>query len=169
MSESIYPIPIPWRGHLSIVPRPRGGDWLDDEVNGWRRGGIETVISLLEPDEAQQLDLAGEGDAAEAGGVRFVSFPIPDRGVPESASAALVLMAEIAAALEDGKHIALHCRQSVGRAGMMAAAVLIAAGADPERAMGVVSAARGADVPETAEQREWLRRLPVRQSAGLAL
>jgi protein-tyrosine phosphatase len=125
------------------------------------------VVSLLEPDEAEQMGLSDERDAAESGGVRFVSFPIPDCGVPDSASTALVLMAEIAAALEDGKHIALHCRQSVGRAGMIAAGVLIAAGADPELAMKVVSAARGADVPETADRREWLRRLPIRQSAGL--
>lgn len=48
-------------------------------------------------------------------------------------------MAEIAAAQEDGEHIALHCRQGVGRAATMA-----------------------------AEQRQWIRRLPVRQSAGLA-
>jgi protein-tyrosine phosphatase len=168
MSEIVYSIPIPWRGHLSIVPRPRGGDWLEEEVESWRRSGIQNVVSLLESEEAKQLDLAAEGDAAEAAGLRYTSFPIPDCGVPESASEAIVLMSEIAASLEDGTHIALHCRQSVGRAGMVAAGVLIVAGADPEHAMSVVSAARGVAVPETAEQRQWLRRLSIARSAILA-
>ena len=26
-----------WPGHLAVVKRPRGGDWLEDEVDGWRR------------------------------------------------------------------------------------------------------------------------------------
>jgi hypothetical protein len=35
MTTELFWIPGPWKGKLAIVPRPRGGDWLDDEVGGW--------------------------------------------------------------------------------------------------------------------------------------
>ena len=166
MSSDLFPIPGPWRGQLSIVPRPRGGDWLEDEAKGWRRAGIDVIVSLLEDDEAAQLDVTAERQAAEASGIRFVSFPIRDRGVPPSMPAAVSLMADIAAALEEGKNVAVHCRQSIGRAGIIAAGVLTTSGTSPERAIEVVSAARGLTVPETDEQRSWVQRLPSGQSVA---
>jgi protein-tyrosine phosphatase len=159
MSTHLFPIPGPWPGHLSVVSRPRGGDWLEDEARAWKRDGINVVVSLLEPEEAAQLDLLNESDAAETNGIRFLSLPIPDRGVPASTPAALALLSEIAGALDRGKNVAVHCRQSIGRAGLIAAGVLIASGASPEQAIDTVSAARGLPVPETPEQREWVQRL----------
>ena len=89
MKTDLFWIPGPWRGRLAIAARPRGGDWLDDEARGWRRVGIDSIVSLLEADEAAQLELVGERQAAEGERVRFVSFPIPDRGVPVSTEAAI--------------------------------------------------------------------------------
>jgi protein-tyrosine phosphatase len=117
------------------------------------------MVSLLEHDEASQLDLLDEPNAAEANGIRFISFPIPDRGVPASVPAARSFIADIARALDQGKNIAVHCRQGIGRSGMIAAGVLVASGINPERAVQVVSTARGLAVPETAEQRSWLEQL----------
>ena len=61
------------------------------------------VVSLLEEDEAAQLDLVDEASAAEANDLRFISFPIPDRGVPASTPVAVSLMARITGALEEGR------------------------------------------------------------------
>ena len=83
MRTHLFPIPGPWPGHLAIISRPRGGDWLEDEALGWQRDGIGVVISLLEPEESAPLDLLHESDAAAAYGVHCISSPIPDRGVPE--------------------------------------------------------------------------------------
>jgi protein-tyrosine phosphatase len=124
------------------------------------------VVSLLESEEAEQLDLLAEGQAAESNGIQFVSFPIPDRGLPASTPAALSLISDIAGSLEQGKNVAVHCRQSIGRAGLIAAGVLIASGVAPDRAMQTVTSARGLTVPETSEQREWIRNLPSRQSVA---
>lgn len=33
---------------LAIVPRPRGDDWLDDEMVALREAGIDVVVSMLE-------------------------------------------------------------------------------------------------------------------------
>ena len=38
-------------GRIAILPRPRGGDWLDDEVRDWSRAGLNIVVSLLTSDE----------------------------------------------------------------------------------------------------------------------
>lgn len=160
MNPDLFWIPGPWRGRLAIVTRPRGGDWLDDEASGWRRAGLDVVASLLESAEAVQLDLLDEPRAAEANGIRFISFPIPDRGVPASVTTATSLMAEIAKALEEGKNVAVHCRQGMGRSGLIAAGVLLSSGISLDRAIRLVSSARGLAVPETAEQLSWLQHLP---------
>jgi predicted protein tyrosine phosphatase len=160
MTPDLFWIPGPWRGRLAIVARPRGGDWLEDEASGWRRAGIDVIVSLLEKDEVTELDLVDEAQAVGAMGIRFMSFPIPDRGVPASASAAVSLIAAIRDALETGDNVAVHCRQGVGRSGLIAAGVLLSAGIDPERAIEVVSSARGQIVPETPGQRSWVQRLP---------
>ena len=43
MNPDLFWIPGPWRGRLAVATRPRGGDWLEDEVNGWRRAGLDVV------------------------------------------------------------------------------------------------------------------------------
>jgi len=160
MSPDLFWIVGPWRGRLAIAARPRGGDWLEDEITGWRLAGIDIVVSLLESHEAGDLDLLLEPHVAEANGIHFLSFPIPDRGVPASVSAAIALMADVASALNDGKNVAVHCRQGIGRSGLIAAGILAASGVSPEDSIQAVSAARGIAVPETSGQVLWLRRLP---------
>jgi protein-tyrosine phosphatase len=163
MNADLFWIPGPWRGRLAVATRPRGGDWLEDEVIGWRRAGIDVVVSLLESDEANQLDLVDERRAVEANGIRFISFPIPDRGVPASVSAAISLMANIAGALEEQKNVAVHCRQGIGRSGLIAAGVLATSGVSPEQAIKIVSSARGVAIPETPDQRLWVQELRLKR------
>ncbi len=52
----------------------------------------------------------------------------------------------------------MHCRQGIGRSGLVAARLLAKKGTSPGAAIEMVSAARGLAVPETAEQREWIDR-----------
>ena len=166
MRPDLFWVPGPWRGKLFVATRPRGGDWLEDEAKGWRRAGIDVVVSLLEAEEAAELELAREREVAESRDLHFVSFPIPDRGAPASTPDALSLLREIAESLEEGKNVAVHCRQGIGRSGLIAAGVLLTSGIGVDKALEVVSAARGRSIPETPAQLRWLRRLP---SAKLSL
>jgi hypothetical protein len=145
MNANLFWIPGPWRGRLAIAARPRGGDWLEEEARAWRCARVDVVVSLLENDEAAELELSGEGNAADSNGTQFVSFPITDRGVPASRRDALSLIGSVTAMLEQGKNVAVHCRQGVGRS---------------QQAMNAVSAARGQTIPEPASQLEWIKRLP---------
>ncbi len=159
MTPQLFWIAGPWPGRLAIATRLRGGDWLEDETSGWRRAGIDVVVSLLESDEEDQLDLLDEPKAAQANGIHFISFPIPDRGVPASTPAAILLMARIARELEEGKNVLVHCRQAIGRSGLIAAGILATSGMGPDEAIQTVSAARGLTIPETHEQKLWVQGL----------
>jgi protein-tyrosine phosphatase len=161
ISPDLFWIPGSWRGRLAVAARPRGGDWLEDEISGLRAAGIDVLVSLLEDDEVIQLGLRDEPAAAKREGIRFVAFPIPDRGVPDSTDNALSLIADIGKSLSEAKNVAVHCRQGIGRPGLIASGVLAASGVSPDRAMEIVSSARRLTVPETPEQRLWLQRLPL--------
>src|SRR4051794_14082928 len=100
-------------GRLAVLPRPRGGDWLEDEVRSLRVSGVEVLVSLLTGDETAVLDLADEAGCCAASGMEFISFPFADRGVPTSDSDALGLVRQLAALLAGGKAVAIHCRQGV--------------------------------------------------------
>jgi protein-tyrosine phosphatase len=160
MKADLFWIPGPWRGRLAIVSRPGGGDWLEDEAEFWKRAGIDVIVSLLESGEATELDLSKEHEVVKATGIRFMSFPIPDRGVPVSQKEALSLLASITAILEEGRNVAVHCRQSDGRSGLIAAGLLVTSGADVDKALQTVGAAGGQIVPETEVQLQWIKRLP---------
>ncbi|MFQ5873722.1 MAG: protein-tyrosine phosphatase family protein [Dehalococcoidia bacterium] len=152
----LYRIEGPWPGQLAIVPRPRGGDWLEDEVRSWQRAGLNVIVSLLTGDEVANLNLAREAALCQAYGLQFFSFPIVDRGVPSSRRATWDLVRQLNEALTEGRRVAIHCRQGIGRSALIAACLLVFTGEDPETAFERVSAARGCSVPETSEQREWV-------------
>ena len=144
------------KGRLGILPRPRGGDWLADETAAWREAGVEMVVSLLEPEEAAQLVLEDEAAAAASSGIAFRAFPIPDRGVPTSRESVAELASELRDALDKGQSVAVHCRQGIGRSGLIVGGVLVTMGKKPDAALRAVANARGLEVPETMEQRRWL-------------
>ena len=156
MQAKVFWIAGPWRGQLGILTRPRGGDWLGDETAAWRAAGIDMVVSLLEADEEAQLVLEGEAAAAAASEIDFRAFPIPDRGVPASRESVAELTDDIVDALHAGKSVAVHCRQGIGRSGMIVGGVLVAAGKDVPGALRTIKESRGLDVPETEEQQRWL-------------
>jgi hypothetical protein len=51
---NIYWIAVDWPGRLGIAARPRGGDWLDDDVLEWKSAGVSLVVSLLVSDEVRE-------------------------------------------------------------------------------------------------------------------
>jgi protein-tyrosine phosphatase len=156
MLSEIYWIDAANPLRLAIMARPRAGDWLADEVGHWRRSGIEMVVSLLERDEVADLELAMEPGLCKENGIEFLSFPIPDRGLPDDVGVAMRFASAIAS---KGKSIAIHCRAGIGRSSVMAAAVLISGGVKPTAALSAIEQARGLPIPDTDAQREWVMKL----------
>lgn len=146
----------PWAGKLGTAARPRGGDWLEEEFANWRRSGVDIVLSLLTPEEEDSLHLHDEARNAQVLGMEFLSLPIPDREVPPSEYAFAQTVDNVHNSLLAGKNVVVHCRQGIGRAGLVAACLLIVSGWDIATALNALSIARGVPVPETEDQRRWI-------------
>jgi len=156
MRPEVYWLDLPGSGRLAIMPRPRAGDWLDDEIAGWREQGIDVIVSLLEAEEIAELGLQREAVRCHDFGMEFVSFPIPDGGVPATQREAMALAEAIITRLKVGKGIGLHCRAGIDRSALIAACVLVLLGMAPEPAFDLIAKARRVKVPDTEGQREWV-------------
>jgi protein-tyrosine phosphatase len=156
MRKELYWLDGTWPGKLAVAARPRGGDWLKDDIASWKRADIDAVLSLLTPDEERDLGLRDEAGEVRTQEMDFTSFPIPDRQIPRSEAKWAEVLERIAGALSAGKNVLVHCRQGIGRSGLVAACLLVKKGMSPGAAIESVSAARGVSIPETAEQRDWI-------------
>jgi protein-tyrosine phosphatase len=124
----------------------------------YKLAGIQTLVSLLEEKEAAMLGLAKEGPLAEQAGMRFISYPIPDKCVPPDPDSFKEFTLQLADRIRAGERIGVHCRASIGRATVTAACVLIHLGWKPIEALRAIETARGFIVPDTQEQEDWILR-----------
>lgn len=143
---------------IGILPRPRGGDWLDDEIASLAAQGVDVLVSLLTQDEAADLELVDEAASCKANGIEYISFPIDDRSVPDERRAVGKLIDQICQALEMKLGVAIHCRAGIGRSSMIAALVLAAIDIPIDGAFRMIADSRGCDVPDTPQQREWVKK-----------
>lgn len=148
------------------MPRPRGGDWLEDEISGLKDSGVDTVVSLLENEEISELEIVEEAALCQAHGISYLSFPVCDRGVPASKRGALNFASRLILLLREGKSVVIHCRQGVGRSSLLAACVLVLSGIPVDEAFLRIEKARGCSVPDTTEQRMWVARFAEIQDYG---
>jgi protein-tyrosine phosphatase len=141
---------------LAIVLRPRGDDWLRDELRRIKASGVETIVSLLDPSEATWLGLGEEGPIAEAAGMHFLSYPILDVHVPSDVTTFRAFVDSLANRLRAGETIGVHCRGSIGRSTVTAACTLVHLGWRARDALRAIQSARGCVVPDTEEQLRWI-------------
>ena len=156
MRVPLYSVQALSTGKVSIMARPRGGDWLPDEIRALHSSGVDILVSLLTDAEVSELDLTEAAACCQSQGITYISFAIEDLSIPPFSEQTFQLLRQLQAYLAEGKHIALHCRGGIGRSGMMAASLLVLTGLTAEQAFDLLSQVRGYSVPETAEQRAWV-------------
>jgi protein-tyrosine phosphatase len=156
MRKELYWLDESWPGKLAVGPRPRGGEWLGADIANWKRAGVDAVLSLLTEDEEKHFDLQSEAGEVRGQGMEFISFPIPDRQAPKSEANLAEVLDVVTRSLSKGENVLVHCRQGIGRGGLVAACLLVKKGMSPSAAVEAVSAARGLPTPETGEQRDWI-------------
>jgi protein-tyrosine phosphatase len=154
MRPTLFTVDQPGPGQLSTMAKPRGGDWLTDEMTALQVAGVDILVCALTAAELHEVDLTEEPSAAANAGLEFVSIPIPDRAVPDPATV-LPDIQRLAGRLRDGANIVTHCRIGIGRASLLAAGILVLNGLTPDQAWSQLEHARGLAVPDTAQQREW--------------
>lgn len=145
-------------GNLTIMARPAGGPDLSSSTKQLASQQVDVVVSLLTMFEEVELGLEEEASLCNSVGIEFVSFPIPDRGLPESAQTVQKLVELVSVRLTEGKSVAIHCRMGIGRSGMIAACILAHQGLEVMKAFEAIGRARGVEVPDTPEQRIWVER-----------
>jgi len=153
-------------GQLAIMPRPRGGDWLPQDVRRISQAGVTVLASLLESQEVVELELDSLPGSCLDAGIQFRSFPIPDRGVPSSMTETREFLATLNAEVDGGAAVALHCRMGIGRSSMIAAAILVSHGLSVSDAFSRIQNARGVHVPDTMEQERWVERFRALSTPG---
>jgi len=152
---------------LAIIPRPRGGDWLPDDIEFMQRAGIQVLASALTPGEMEELVLTEEQSYCAKRGIKFYGFPIEDRSVPETPLDFNAFIETLNAELQAGLAIAIHCRAGIGRSSLIAACLLIRQGVHADDAVAAIEAGRGCSVPDTPEQRTWIMKFGCRKRLEL--
>lgn len=147
------------------------GKWQADAMTGaWARDlaadldavaewGAIAVVTLVEAHELVALRVENMGAAVAARGMRWFHLPIPDVMAPGPAFE--VAWADAGSVLRSilrgGGDVFVHCKGGLGRAGTVAARLLVELGVDPEQAIADVRAARAGAI-QVSEQEAYVRR-----------
>jgi protein tyrosine/serine phosphatase len=155
MKVDIYEIkPCP-KGQLAIMPRPRGGDWLGDEMISIKSLGVSDIVSMLTTSEEVELELEKEEELCAAAGLRFHRHSIPDRDLPLQPEFDGFIKSLLPTLIQGG-FILIHCRAGIGRSSVVAAALLSRLGVGAHEALSSISKARGFEIPDTDEQKAFI-------------
>ncbi len=156
MLPTVYWVRDLVRGRLAIVTRPDPAYGLAGQLKSLRADGLDVLVSMLQTNEAIRLGLASEANVAAEEGLAFHNLPTDDFGVPVSFKAAGALIDTVAADVDVGRAVGVHCFAGRGRSPLFACCVLVRLGMDPEAAIEAVSTARGRRIPETDAQHQWI-------------
>lgn len=142
---------------LGIMPRPRGDDWLEEEIIKLKRQINGVWVSLLEPHETSELGLRQQASLCSKYELEFINFPIVDRGVPEKGSKVDRLIEQLSSRIQGGESVVIHCRMGIGRSSIIAASILLLHGFKTDHVLQKITSARGLKVPDTEKQVFWLK------------
>lgn len=148
---------------VSICPGKRsrsiqGFEWRRDlalDIDGLSGWGAAAVISLIEEREMAALGVSNLSAEITARGMEWFHLPIPDVTPPGSEFERRWLSAgpQIRALLNDGQNVFIHCKGGLGRAGTVAARLLIELGeATPDDAITRVREVRPGAIETVAQE-----------------
>lgn len=136
---------------------------LDADLLAIARWGAVLVVTLVEDDELAMLGVPGIGEAVARQHMDWLHLPIRDVSVPDAGFEAAWQMAgrTIRDRLRSGFDVLVHCKGGLGRAGMVAARILVDAGWSPAAALAAVRKERPGAVETSAQEAYVLALQPV--------
>jgi ADP-ribosyl-[dinitrogen reductase] hydrolase len=134
-----------------------------DAIRAW---GAAAVVTLVEKKELVALRVERLGDEVVRRGMLWFHLPIVDASTPDEAFEREWNVAgqELRTLLRSRRDVLVHCRGGLGRAGTIAARLLIELGMQPATAIRQVRAGRRGAI-ETPEQEKYLLGIRVGPSA----
>ncbi|MBA2961010.1 MULTISPECIES: protein-tyrosine phosphatase family protein [Ramlibacter] len=126
---------------------------LDADLDVIGRWGASVVLTLVEAFELEALQVAGLGDRVRSRGMRWLHLPIVDVSVPTATFERQWReeLPGLRATLAQGGKVLVHCKGGLGRAGMVAALLLIEAGERSDAAIRKVRAVRPGAIETPAQ------------------
>lgn len=137
------------------MPLPGRDGQLATDLEAIIAWSPDLIVTLVEPQELESLQLESLPGHLTIIARQWLNLPIPDYGIPDADAPVAALLAQLAAAMQAGGAVLIHCHGGRGRSGMMAARVLSLAGIAPAEAVKTVRAARPGAI-ETAAQEAWV-------------
>jgi len=151
--------------NLGIMSRPLGGDDLIEEIEYWKKLGVDTIVSFLTDEENEELDLEYQRTDCRREGFDFMKFPIEDRQVPDSYLKTKELVNILFAKINENKKILMQSRGGIGRVSIIAASILSKSGLNVNQSFHNICKIRGLHVPDTDEQIIWTELFVEKSSA----
>jgi len=160
---------VPAHGRIGITFCPgkhdrmaSTGSWKRDlatDLDAIATWGAKLVLTLLEPSELQALKVPTLGNDVRLRGMDWRHLPIADFSIPDAhfEEQWQTQGRDIRALLRGGSDVLVHCKGGLGRAGMIAARLLVELGMPPDDAIRTVRAARRGAI-ETPSQLALVRR-----------
>ncbi len=120
--------------------------------------GINLVISLTPEDERENLGVADMPQRMQQAGIDWREVPVVNFGTPEQDQMQqfMDMINDAATRLASGQKILVHCRGGTGRAGKVAAIILMGGGMLADTAITTLRDHRAGCV-QTAEQEDFVR------------
>jgi protein-tyrosine phosphatase len=140
------------------MARPRGNEWLEEDILSLKKQGVQTIVSLLDRNEIYELGLENESELCLKHGIEFITFPIIDRNVPKPDSKFHNFIGQLKEKISVGRQMVIHCRMGIGRSTIIAGCLLIKPGNKTGDIIAHISKIRGMRVPDTDEQIAWLKK-----------
>jgi ADP-ribosyl-[dinitrogen reductase] hydrolase len=130
-----------------VDPHAHFGEWrrdLDTDLDAIASWGAGTVVTLVEGEELEFLQVTGMGAGVRARGMRWIHFPMVDTEPPHGTfdDRWRAVGAEIVTELKRGGNVVLHCRGGLGRTGTIAVLLLMEFGHPVNEAIELVRSAR---------------------------
>ena len=157
MPIDLWWVASPGKGRVGLVQRPRGGDWLPQDMTWLRAEGVDVIVSALQDQEIRGTHLEHQGHHAAANKVEYVRLPIGNMLTP--LPAIVPGLRALAGRVAAGESVVAHCFACVGRSPLIVASLLVLLGVEANEAWRRVEEARGLPVPDTLAQRLWVARL----------
>ena len=131
-----------------------------DAIAAW---GARLVLTLIEPHELLDLQVPHLGREVLRRGIDWRHLPIADYSVPTDVFEQQWTThgQDIRTLLRSGSDVLVHCRGGLGRAGMIAARLLVELGLPPEQAIREVRQARKGAIETSAQLALVRRTLPL--------
>ena len=148
----------PAGGHIGLSPCPGMNGDLERDLDIIEKWGTTIVVSLVEKHELQKADAEHIGDRLKERGIQWFHLPIKDCDIPHQELRPTWL--DIKPLLKyrlshKRERIVLHCWAGCGRAGMIAAKLLMQFGMNVDEAIQHVRSAKP-DAIDTFSQIKWL-------------